>query len=110
MRLDECLELVLGIPQQLLAEHQIVRPARFVDEGMPLLVIEAHLEVGRKCRIASDLVDIFERDIVQPVILELLEETDDRPRILASPRVRTATSQAAQNGQKAEAPACHDSM
>ena len=108
MRLDERLELVPGVPQQLLAEHQVVRPARLVDERPALLVIEGHLEVGRQRRVVAELVDVLEGEVVQPVGLELLEEPDDRPRILAGPGLRGDRREAAEDGQEDEAPAARE--
>ena len=66
--------LSLRVPQQLLAQDQVVRPAASSIRVRPFLVVEPDLEVGRQGGIGAELVDIFEGDVVQAVALELLEE------------------------------------
>ena len=79
--------------EQVFAQDQVARLGRLVDQRAAFLVVENHLDVVGQRRITPKLIEIFEREVVQPALSQLFDERQRRPRILAGPRWSDIASQ-----------------
>jgi hypothetical protein len=90
----EPLELVARVLQEFLAQDQVARSRRLIDQGPSFLIVEPDLEFVRQSGIGAELVDVIQGEVMEAVVLEFLEEAGGRPGILGGMGRRGGRDQA----------------
>ena len=85
VRLDERLDLDLGLVELLLAGVGVVGVGRRLDQGPAFLEVDRLLQVGRGVGRLAELVEVFEGQVVIAPLAEALDEVGGESGVVGRP-------------------------